>query len=491
MTYDPRRRGSSPGDLRRDARERNPRGRDSGGLGTPAALALAVLLLVTGLLAAGALAGSGTPHSAAAAPSPSGEPLVAGVGGRPTATQSPTAAIGSPSPAASEPTPSATPVPSAQPTAQPTTTPQPPPDGSIPSGSLQAKLDAVRARLRIPGVTAAILWDDGRQWVGASGLSNVAGNVPMTTDTAVALASVSKTFTAAVVLQLVDEGKLALDQSVAPLLPEYALDKRITLRMLLDHTSGLPDYFLNVRIDKPLQRAPDVAWTPAQAFKFVPKGHLPPGKRWLYSNSNYLLLGELVQRVTGRPLATEIRDRLLDPLGLDKAWYQAVEKPRAPGVVAYRLVYGTGGTVRYVPVAKPTDVMPFRAVVTAAGGAGSIAATALDAATWMRAWAGGKELSPGLEAQVLADVARTAKLGARIPYGLGIQALPLAGRPALGHSGRFLGIRNVVRYLPGQGVTIAILTNQSVVDPSRVATALLKVFLPPLPKPLPTPSPAP
>ncbi len=78
----------------------------------------------------------------------------------------------------------------------------------------------------------------------------------MTTGTAFALASISKTLTAAVVLQLVEEGKLSLDQRVAPLLPAFGLDKRMTVRQLLDHTSGLPDYFLNAKIDRPLQAAP-------------------------------------------------------------------------------------------------------------------------------------------------------------------------------------------------------------------------------------------
>ncbi len=481
MTYDQRRRADSPGGSRRDARNRNSRGGDTGGLGTRAALALAAVLLVVGLVATSSLAGNGSPRPAAAGPSGSPVALLAsGATPKPATTadpatsQAPTASDdpGSSPTAASSAPPSATPPPSVTP---------PSAGGPIPAGALQARLNAVRARLNIPGVTVAILWDDGRQWLGASGLRDVAANDPMTTGTAVALASVSKTFTAAVVLQLVDEGKLSLDESVAPLLPEYDLDKRITLRMLLDHTSGLPDYFLNVKIDRALQSAKNATWTPDEAFAYVPKGHLPPGKRWLYSNSNYLLLGEIVTRVTGQPLATEIRDRLLEPLGLDQAWYQAVETPKAPGVVAYRVLDEGAGNVRYVPVAKETDVMPFRAVVTAAGGAGSIAATALDAATWMRAWAGGKELSPGLEKQVLADVARTQKLGSKIPYGLGIQALPIDGRAALGHSGRYLGIRNVVRYLPGQGVTIAVLTNQSVADPARVATALLKIILPPLP----------
>src|SRR3954447_4337911 len=486
MTYDPPGRGDPPGRLRRD-HGRNVRGRDSGGLGTRAALALAAVLLVAGLLATGVLAGSGTQRSVGAGPSGSPAGLAAG----PRATSGgPVASDGSGAPPASRapdasagggPTESGSPGPSPHPSADPGPT-QGPPATSIPSGSLQAKLDAARARLRIPGITVAILWDDGREWLGPSGARDAAASEPMTTGTAVGLASVSKTLTAAVVLQLVDEGKLTLDQAVAPLLPEDALDERITVRMLLDHTSGLPDFFLNPKIDSALRRAPNATWTPADALAYVPKGHATPGRRWIYSNTNYLLLGELVERITGRPIAVEIRDRLLTPLDLEQAWSQAVEDPRAAGAVAYRVVADAAGKYRFVPVAKPSDVMPFRSVVTAAGGAGSIAATALDAARWMRAWAGGKELSPALERQVLGDVARTARLRSKIPYGLGIQALPIAGRPALGHSGRYLGIRNVVRYLPGEGVTIAVLTNQSVADPARIATALLKVILPPLPE---------
>jgi D-alanyl-D-alanine carboxypeptidase len=495
MTYDPRRRGDPPGDLPRPPRDHARPPRDTGGLGTRAALGLATVLLAVGLVATAALAGSGNPGPVAGLPVASSEGLVAGPagGGSPSPLASAGSAASQPPAASALPAASASVLPAASnpaPNPNPSPTPTPaPPGATIPSGALQAKLDAVRARLKIPGATVAILWDDGRQWLGASGLRDVRANEPMTTGTAVALASVSKTLTAAVTLQLVDEGKLGLDQPVAPLLPEYRLDKRITVRMLLDHTSGLPDYFLNVKINRPLQRAPDATWTPAQALAFVPKGHATPGRRWIYSNANYLLLGELVERVTGQPIATEIRERLLTPLGLEQTWYQAVEKPRAPGVVAYRVLAAGPGKVRYVPVARPSDVVPMRAVITAAGAAGSMAATALDAARWMRAWAGGQELSPGLQAQVLADVARTAKLRARIPYGLGIQALPVGNRPALGHSGRYLGIRNVVRYLPADGVTIAVLTNQSVADPTRIATALLKLILPSMAAPGASPSP--
>ena len=356
---------------------------------------------------------------------------------------------------------------------------------------LQGVLDGARAADSIPGASAAILWDDGRSWVGASGLRNVATADPMTTGTAFALASISKTFTAAVVLELVQEGRLALDQSVAPLLPAFKLDRRITVRMLLDHTSGLPDFFLGNGIDDALLEDTGATWTASASWGFVAQKHAVPGKTWAYSNTNYLLLGQLVTAITGRSLAQEVRTRLLSPLGLSSAYYQAAETPREAGTLAYLLLPGSGGSWVAKPVAPASDVMPFRSVVTAAAGAGSIAATALDAARWMRAWAGGQVLRPGMQAQMLADITRTVRLHAAIPYGLGIQRVTLNGYTALGHAGRYLGMRDVVRYLPSAGVTIAVLTNQSLYDPSQIASALLKLVLPtPTPTPTPTATPS-
>jgi D-alanyl-D-alanine carboxypeptidase len=106
----------------------------------------------------------------------------------------------------------------------------------------------------------------------------------VTPDTAFALASISKTFTAAVVLRLVDEGRLGLDQRVAPLLPAYRLDRRITVRMLLDHRSGLPDFFANRKIDRALQSDPDAAWTPERTWAYVKAKRPVPGRIWDYSN---------------------------------------------------------------------------------------------------------------------------------------------------------------------------------------------------------------
>jgi D-alanyl-D-alanine carboxypeptidase len=413
---------------------------------------------------------------------------VAVAGGSPTP-----AATTTPAPATASATPDPTPTPapaSTTPAPTPSSRPTvPPAAGGVPTERLQARLDELRRKLSIPGVSVAIVWDDGRSWLGVSGRADVAGRRPVTPDSGFALASISKTFTAAVVLQLVDEGRLALDAPVAPMLRGYPLDRRITVRMLLDHTSGLPDFFFNKRIDKALQSAPDETWTPALTWSYVPKKRPVPGTVWRYSNTNYLLLGELVEAVTGRSLAREVRDRLLDPLGLEDTWYQAVEQPRTSLTSGYRLLPRSGGGVRPVAVSKATTVMPFRSVITAAGGAGSLGGTAWDTARWMQALAGGGVLSEAMQQAMIGDAVATAAIGARIPYGLGIQVVTLNGHTAIGHSGRYLGYRNVVRYLPAEGVTIAVLTNQGVADPSRVAAALLRIVLP-KPEPSATPSPS-
>jgi D-alanyl-D-alanine carboxypeptidase len=305
----------------------------------------------------------------------------------------------------------------------------------------------------------------------------VGRKLPVATGTAFPFASVSKTLTAAVVLQLVDEGKVDLDTPAARYLPAYSLDKRITVRMLMDHRSSLPDFFANRKIDRALQADKDATWTAARAWKYVPQVRPKPGTIYDYSNTNYLLLGELVEHVTNNPLATEVRARLLDPLQLTTAWYQGAEDPKAKGARGYRLTRTASGAL-LKPVAARSDVMPFRSVVTAAGGAGSIAGTATDAARWMQAWGSGSLLSRTTYREMLRDARYTRAMHAIVTYGLGVQLISIQGQQTLGHSGRYLGFQNAVRYLPGPGISIAILTNQSTYDPGVLMRKLVRIVAP-------------
>jgi D-alanyl-D-alanine carboxypeptidase len=433
-----------------------------------------IALLTIGIVqTAGGLAGpsvvaNGPSPSVAAAPS-AGASAVAGA----------TASAGPASPApttAGTPAPSGPPVsPSGDPGAGLTGT-------ALRDARLQATLDRARAKLAIPGASVTIIFPDGTSWTGVSGLANVAARTPVAPSTAFAFASMSKTFTSALVIQLISQGRLRLTDSAASLLPKLAkpIDRRITIAMLLDHTSGLQDYFLNPRIDKPLQAQPTRPWTTDQALAYVLKPYFPPGRGWHYSNTNYLLLGLIAERVTGQPLDVAIRTRLLDPSGLKAIWYQAKERPRSPLAHGYRLP-GTKLTVKPIDVADGSGVAPFRSVVTAAAGAGSMAGTSEDLARWARLLYSGEVLGPDGTAVLLGGFSATAVYKPRIAYGYGVQAVTVDGHASFGHSGRLLGFQGVFRHFPVEGLSIAVLTNQSRADPAQILRSLLAVALPPPP----------
>ncbi len=451
-------------DLPRPRRLRRRPGRLAGALlATVAGLAVlgvGVVRTATGLV--------GPPPGLAAGPTDSGgTSSTPGAGGSPGVVVS----SGAPpsSPGAASPAPIASPVPGSS--------AAPPPIDPGPVAlevRLQATLDRLRTKLGMPGVSVAIVFPDGTRWTGTSGMAIVASKTAVTSETAFALASVSKTFTSALILQLVDEGRLRLADPAAGLLPPLRLtiDRRITVGMLLNHTSGLADYFLNPKIDGPLQGKPSTAWTVDRTLRYVGKRLSAPGVAWHYSNTNYLLLGLIAERLTGQTLADAIRTRLLDPIGLGATWYQAVETPRAALAHGYRLP-GTKVTVRPVDLADGTGLAPFRSVITAAAGAGSMAGTASDLARWARELYTGRVLGPAGTAVLLSGFSKTTSYLPGVAYGYGIQAISIDGHPSLGHSGRLLGFRSVVRHFPLDGLTISVLTNQSRADPGVILRALL------------------
>jgi len=348
--------------------------------------------------------------------------------------------------------------------------------------ALQARLDRLRERYGIPGISVAIVLRDGSTWLGVSGLADVAAEARVTRSTSFAIASVSKTFTAALILALAREDRIDLDAPVRQYLPDLRkVSVKVKVRQLLDHTSGLRDYFYHPSIDHLLLSRPDRRWDAAGALRYVGKAYFQPGKGWHYSNTNYLVLGMLAEVVGEAPLADQVRSRFLSPLHLDHTWYQPDEN--APADVAhvahgYRFT-SPARTAPAIDLSDGTPIVPFTSVVTAAGGAGGYASNARDIARWAGALFGGDVLAPESLAAMV-DVAATAAVKSRIPYGYGVQVIDIDGRRTIGHSGRLLGFRSVVRYLPDQGVSIAVLTNQSRTDPGPILRSLLRLALTPL-----------
>jgi len=336
--------------------------------------------------------------------------------------------------------------------------------------------------LAAPGIQASVTFADGRHWTGVSGVADLATGRALTLDTPFAIASASKTFLAAEVLLLVDAGLLSLDDAPARLLPTTLvagapIDPQITVRMLLDHTSGLGDYLTSRSLDEAVQADPLAVWTPAQSLAHVGPTAGKPGQGYHYANTNYVLLGMIVEQITGRTLAEEFRARFFDPLGLSSASYQGAEPPAVELPTAYRY-----SSVRLD--AKPqdvtdgSDIRPFTSITTAAGAAGSVAASARDLAHWARVLYGGRVLPPDLLELMVGDAALTQTLDPPFPYGLGVQVFTIDGRISYGHSGRLVGARSVVRWFPDEGIAIAIVTNESRFDTTPILREMLSIVAP-------------
>ncbi len=278
------------------------------------------------------------------------------------------------------------------------------------------------------------------------GLANEEWGVPNRPDTVFRLGSVTKQFTAMLVLQLVDEGKLALDARLSDVLPYYRKDtgSRITIHNLLDHTSGIPNY------TRPSFFA-ESARTRFTVEEFVTKfcsGDLEfdPGSRFAYSNSGYYVLGAIVERVAGKPYAEVLAQRITGPLGL-----RSTRLDDARPVIERRAA-GYERDVRGVRNAPFLDM-------SAAFSAGALLSTVEDLFLWDQALYGERLLSPKLMKAMF-----TPGLG-NYGYGWGIREVPIgpgmANRTVTAHDGGINGFESLIRRVVDDRILIVLLDNHS------------------------------
>jgi D-alanyl-D-alanine carboxypeptidase len=312
-----------------------------------------------------------------------------------------------------------------------------------------------------PGAALAVFVPGRGAWVGARGLADRDGGIPLAPDALFGVASISKLFVATVAMQLVQEGWLSLDQTVEQWLPGLAPHgDRIAVRHLMNHTSGLPDY-----LDEPFAESaladPGRVWAPRElvAYALSRRPAAAPG-HWRYSNTNYVLLGLIVEQVTHNPLAREIHQRIIDPLGL---WHTFVS-PDDP--IAGAMMHGYEGQ-RHL-----TSGMN----MSFAWGAGNIISNVEDLGRFAQALFGGALLRPETLATMQTFVATGDWASHDLTYGLGVMQSVLRGAqptPVRGHTGALMGYRTALWHAPGSGVTIAVALNQMLADPDAVAIRAL------------------
>jgi D-alanyl-D-alanine carboxypeptidase len=207
------------------------------------------------------------------------------------------------------------------------------------TGKLQMALDGTRAQGGFPGVIAGV-WTANDTWIGTSGTTGQGKNAVPTPTDHVRIGSLTKTVTATVVLQLYESGQVSLEDPIGKYVSGMPNGDTATLRQLANMTSGIPSYSEDDAFQKRLFMNPTKAWTPEQLIDIVrgKPADFAPGTAWEYSNTNYVLLGMVIEKVTGKPAAAVYQERFFGPLGMAQTSFpaqsNAIADPHLFGVTA-------------------------------------------------------------------------------------------------------------------------------------------------------------
>ncbi|WP_400192379.1 serine hydrolase domain-containing protein [Hymenobacter sp. B81] len=332
------------------------------------------------------------------------------------------------------------------------------------AADLQAIIDDY-ARRGLPGIVVAVQSPAGR-WEGTGGLAKVETGTRLAPGYVHAAGSVSKMYTAAAVLRLQELGRLRLDEKISAYLPadvsrQLTRPGDISVRMLLSHTAGVPDYVDNLNYQLRWYNELTKPWTADDALRYAYGKPLlfEPGTQYSYSNNNYVLLSLLINHVTGTREGEWLRDNILQPAGLTRTYYKAQPEylERLPLPNFYFDRYGNG-RVENITAATLTEI---RSEL----GDGGLVATGLDFVAFMEALAQGRIVSAASWAQMRTPV--------RGEYGLGIDVWDLKGRKQYGHSGAVFGASAVLLYFDDQRAAVFVGSN---VDADLVPGKTLQLY---------------
>ena len=329
-----------------------------------------------------------------------------------------------------------------------------------PAGELQNILDIGLLATGGTGVSAAIRVKENEQWIGASGMSDETAGEEIRPAMLFDIASAGKTFTAAVVLQLADEGKLSLDDPLHRWLPEYKhIDNTATIRQLLNHTSGISHFTEHDQYWVAVFGNLDSLWSPEDILAYTPEAHTPPGTTFHYSSTNYVLLGLIIEKATESSLSAELRDRLFIPFELRNTYTPLESKVSAPGVMAH-------GHYDIDRDGELDDVglLSRRSIFSSVWASGPVVSSAEDLALWAESLFNGDVLAQESLDQMLDFHRPTPGEPFLSGYGLGACELRsefFGGTRVWGHLGLQPGFMTAMLYFPDYSASMAVLINDN------------------------------
>lgn len=341
-------------------------------------------------------------------------------------------------------------------------------------GTVSMVADSIAAEILagpppVAGVTIAVRRGDDLILDRAYGLADVGAGTAISETRPLRIASLTKQFTAAAVLRLVDRGQLDLDAPIGEFLADFgARGRTITVGHLLNHTSGLPNYS---RLLSSSGRAPAPRTVVLDTLRSHPLDS-SPGEEYRYNNSNYYLLGVIIEAVTGRSYGEHLESEIFGPLQLADTRYCRTDSEQL--LVGYR---ATADGLTAVELRDSTDYL---------GGSGGLCSTAADLTRWQRALASGDVITPA--AYALMTSPTVTATGDTVPYGFGMDLEVLEGVDVVGHGGALAGFNGRIGYLPEQELSVAVLVNTNTAKALTIRDAVIRAALE-LPRVVPTDAP--
>lgn len=316
----------------------------------------------------------------------------------------------------------------------------------------------------VPGAAVVVVKDGKVLHMKGYGKADLQAGTPATEATSFRLASVSKQFIAMGIAMLREDGRLALEDNIRSIFPEFpAYGSQITIRNLIHHTSGLAEYEDLIPSGQTTQVSDQdvlrlyVSKTRSTRFR--------PGSQYAYSNGGYVLLGLIIERASGQPLDLFLRERIFSPLGMSSEMYEGEDTPipqRAFG-------YSQSGSAW-----RRTD----QSVTSATRGDGGIYASVRDLILWDGALRPGAP-RPLVSDAVLEEVFKPGRLdsGASCGYGFGWQIDTWQGLARASHTGSTIGFRTAIQRYPSLNLTVAVLTNRNGGSPWTMAERIVEALV--------------
>jgi D-alanyl-D-alanine carboxypeptidase len=334
------------------------------------------------------------------------------------------------------------------------------------SDKITAAIESALQKSGAPSISVAVVSQDKLIYAKAFGKADIAENRAADVNTRYAIGSVSKQFTVAAILLLAEQGKLSLDDKISKYFPNFTRAGEITVRQLLNHTSGYEDFAPQDYL-VPEWTRPTKSESILDRFANKPL-NFDPGTKWQYSNTGYVLAGEIFEKVSGKPLVVFLRERIFDPLGMKSA-ADCDQAGKDPGVLD-----ATPYTRFGLGPARPVG----REAAGWYNGAGELCMTPSDLARWDIAFLEHKILSAASYREFLTET--RLNNGDSTHYALGLTLGDLNGLPLFSHGGEVSGFLASNTTLHTRGGAVIMLSNQdgtNVISPLSRQLASI-VFLP-------------